>query len=63
MPSHRSASVSNVAAISSLKKLRSHTFRLRLQYEGQSAGAPDSIILKGNILDAAVLWLLKRGAA
>jgi hypothetical protein len=32
-----SASVSSVAELSSLKKLRSHTFRLRLEYEGQSA--------------------------
>jgi thiamine kinase-like enzyme len=39
--------------MSSLKKLRSHTFRLRLEYEGQSAGAPNTIILKNGHLDGA----------
>jgi hypothetical protein len=47
------ARVCNVAALSSLKKLRSHTFRLRLEYEGPSAGAPKSIILKAGHLDGA----------
>jgi thiamine kinase-like enzyme len=45
-----SASVSSVTVLSSLKKLRSHTLRLRLQYEGQSAGAPNTIILKSGHL-------------
>lgn len=48
-----SASVYSVAAVGSLKKLRSHTFRLRLEYKGQSAGAPDTIILKNGHLDSA----------
>jgi thiamine kinase-like enzyme len=39
--------------VSSLKKLRSHTFRLRLEYEGPSAGAPNTIILKNGHLDSA----------
>jgi hypothetical protein len=47
------ACVCNVEALSSLKKLRSHTFRLRLEYEGPSAGAPNSIILKAGHLDDA----------
>jgi thiamine kinase-like enzyme len=38
--------------LSSLKKLRSHTFRLRLEYEGQSAGAPNTIVLKSGHLDS-----------
>lgn len=39
--------------MSSLKKLRSHTFRLRLEYEGRSAGAPSTVILKQGHLDRA----------
>jgi len=41
----------NVTLVSSLKKLRSHTFRLRLQYEGPAAGAPVALILKMGHLD------------
>lgn len=48
-----SARVCKVAAASSLKKLRSHTFRLRLEYEGPSGGAPSFIILKSGHLDSA----------
>lgn len=46
------AHVRNVSVISSLKKLRSHTLRLRLDYEGLAAGGPDSIILKSGHLDS-----------
>jgi thiamine kinase-like enzyme len=45
------ARVCNVTALSSLKKLRSHTFRLHLEYEGPREGAPNSIILKAGHLD------------
>jgi thiamine kinase-like enzyme len=45
--------VKSVAAVSSLKKLRSHTFRLRLEYEEPGAGAPTTIILKNGHLDGA----------
>jgi thiamine kinase-like enzyme len=45
------ARVCKVAALSSLKKLRSHTLRLRLEYEGLSTGAPNSIVLKAGHLD------------
>jgi Ecdysteroid kinase-like family len=45
------ASVSHVAVMSSLKKQRSHTFRLGLTYEGRAADAPNSIILKMGYLD------------
>ncbi len=48
-----SARVSNVAAMSSLKKLRSHTLRLRLDYEGAAADAPGSLILKMGHPDSA----------
>jgi thiamine kinase-like enzyme len=47
------ARVSNVAAMSSLKKLRSHTLRLRLDYEGSAEDAPSSVILKMGHLDSA----------
>jgi thiamine kinase-like enzyme len=47
------ARVCNVVALTSLKKLRSHTFRLRIEYEGPSAGAPTSLILKAGHLDGA----------
>jgi hypothetical protein len=48
------ARVSHVTAMAPpIKKLRSHTFRLRLDYEGQAAGAPESIILKMGHLDDA----------
>jgi hypothetical protein len=48
------ASVSHVAAMAApFKKLRSHTFRLSLTYEGEAAGAPSSIILKMGHLDEA----------
>lgn len=48
-----SARVGNVAVMSSLKKLRSHTLRLRLAYEGAAGDAPDSVILKMGHLDSA----------
>lgn len=35
-----------MGVISSTKKLRSHTSRLRLEYEGPAASAPTSVILK-----------------
>jgi Ecdysteroid kinase-like family len=44
--------VCNVAAMGSFAKLRSHTFRLRLDYEGPAAGAPGSVILKMGYLDS-----------
>ncbi|MDQ8731830.1 phosphotransferase [Bradyrhizobium sp. LHD-71] len=47
-----SARVSNVAVLSSLRKARSHTLRLRLSYEGSARGAPGSIILKMGDLDS-----------
>ncbi len=39
--------------VSSAKKLRSHTLRVRLVYEGPAGGAPDTIILKMGRLDGA----------
>lgn len=48
-----SARVGNVAVMSSLKKLRSHTLRLRLAYEGPAGDAPSSVILKMGHLDNA----------
>src|ERR1700676_4196259 len=45
------ACVRNVAVLSSLKKQRSHTFRLDLSVEGSPADAPSSIILKMGHLD------------
>jgi hypothetical protein len=48
------ARVSHVAAMTPpFKKMRSHTFRLSLAYEGEAAGAPSSIILKMGHLDEA----------
>jgi hypothetical protein len=38
--------VRDAAVMNSLRKLRSHTFRLRLDYEGRAADAPGSVILK-----------------
>jgi len=45
--------ICNVSLMSSQQKLRSHTFRLRLDYEGPAEGAPSSVILKMGNLDAA----------
>jgi hypothetical protein len=36
--------VGNVTVMNSLKKLRSHTLRLRLDYEGPAVDAPSSVI-------------------
>ena len=47
------ARVCNVVVISSFQKLRSHTFRLRLDYEGVIGDAPSSVILKMGHLDSA----------
>jgi thiamine kinase-like enzyme len=44
--------VADVAVMSSLKKLRSHTFRLRLDYEGVAEDSPASVILKMGHLDS-----------
>jgi thiamine kinase-like enzyme len=46
------ASVCNVAVMASFRKLRSHTFRLRLEYEGPARDAPSSLILKMGHLDS-----------
>jgi thiamine kinase-like enzyme len=46
-------SVCNVAVMASFPKLRSHTFRLRLQYVGPAQNAPSSVILKMGCLDSA----------
>jgi hypothetical protein len=45
--------ICNVSLMSSQQKLRSHTFRLRLDYEGPAEGAPSSVILKMGHLDGA----------
>ena len=45
--------VCNVAVMSSFPKLRSHTFRLSLGYEGPTANAPATLILKSGHLDGA----------
>ena len=45
--------VGNVTVMSSLKKLRSHTLRLRLDYESPAADAPSSMIFKTGHLDCA----------
>jgi hypothetical protein len=45
--------IGNVTVMSSLKKLRSHTLRLHLDYEGPAADAPSSVILKMGLLDCA----------
>ena len=47
------ARVCDVTVMSSLKKLRSHTFRLRLDYDGSAGDAPSSVILKMGHLDSA----------
>jgi hypothetical protein len=47
------ARVCNVAVADSFVKLRSHTFRLRLDYEGSAEDAPRSVILKMGRLDGA----------
>src|SRR5229473_2359252 len=48
------ARVVDVAAMAlPIKKLRSHTFRLRLDYEGPAGDAPGTIILKTGHLDDA----------
>jgi thiamine kinase-like enzyme len=47
------ARICNVVAMSSFAKLRSHTFRLRLDYEGPAGDAPPSVILKKGHLDSA----------
>ncbi|MGA7808588.1 aminoglycoside phosphotransferase [Bradyrhizobium sp.] len=47
----REARVCNVAVMNSLKKQRSHTFRLGLSYEGAAADAPSSLVLKMGHLD------------
>src|SRR5262245_7221462 len=47
------ARVVNVTVMSSLKKLRSHTLRLRLDYNGPAGDAPSSVILKMGHLDGA----------
>ena len=44
--------VRNVVPISSLKKARSNTLRLRLNYEGPAGDAPVSVILKMGHLDS-----------
>ncbi len=46
------ACVGNVAVMSSAKKLRSHTFRLRLDCDGPAGDAPGSVILKMGHLDS-----------
>jgi thiamine kinase-like enzyme len=48
-----SARVRNITVKGSLKKLRSHTFRLGLDYEGVPSDAPDSIIVKMGHLDSS----------
>jgi thiamine kinase-like enzyme len=46
------ARICNVLEITPpIKKLRSHTFRLRLDYEGRAGDAPNSVILKMGYLD------------
>src|SRR6267154_85250 len=45
--------ICNVSLMSSQQKLRSHTFRLRLDYEGTAGDAPNSVILKMGHLDSA----------
>jgi thiamine kinase-like enzyme len=47
------ACVGNVAVMSSAKKLRSHTFRLRLDCDGPAGDAPGSVFLKMGHLDSA----------
>jgi thiamine kinase-like enzyme len=47
------ACVCNVAVMASFPKLRSHSFRLRLDYDGPPGEAPGSMILKMGHLDGA----------
>jgi Ser/Thr protein kinase RdoA (MazF antagonist) len=47
------ARVSHAAVMSAQKKLRSHTWRLHLNYEGRAEDGPDSVILKTGHLDGA----------
>jgi thiamine kinase-like enzyme len=47
------ARICNVVKMTSFAKLRSHTFRLRLDYEGPVGDAPASVILKMGHLDSA----------
>jgi hypothetical protein len=49
----RAGRVSGVTIVSSFPKLRSHTFLLRLDYEGAVGSAPPSLILKMGHLDNA----------
>jgi hypothetical protein len=44
--------VCDVQVLSSIKKLRSNTFRLHLDYEGPAASSPTSVILKMGHLDS-----------
>jgi thiamine kinase-like enzyme len=45
--------VCNVVVMTSFAKLRSHTFRLRVDYDGPAGEAPGSVILKMGHLDSA----------
>lgn len=45
--------VGTVAVMSSIRKQRSHTLRLRLDYDGPAGDAPSSVILKMGTLDRA----------
>ncbi|WP_119271632.1 hypothetical protein [Taklimakanibacter deserti] len=47
------ARVSHAAVMSAQKKLRSHTWRLRLDYEGRAEDGPGSVILKTGHRDGA----------
>jgi hypothetical protein len=47
----RGGRVRDAAVMNSLRKLRSHTFRLRLDYDERIADAPASVILKMGHLD------------
>jgi hypothetical protein len=43
----------DVEVVSGIRKLRSHTFRVRLGYQGPAANPPTSVILKKGHLDSA----------
>jgi hypothetical protein len=47
------ARVGDVAVVNSIVKQRSHTRRLRLNYEGPAGAAPEFLILKMGHLDSA----------
>lgn len=47
------ARVASVEVMRSVKKLRSHTLRLRLNYDGGATDAPSSVILKMGLRDSA----------